>query len=191
MSDEGRAPGWYDDPSGPPGGQRWWNGISWGDQTRWNGPGPGANPYAAWGATPPTPPPRRRSPVPWILSGCLVLVLLVVGGCGSFIFVVAKATSGPREVVSDYFDDLERGDYATAAGRMCGQYAGVGEEGLRLAYPGPVLDADVRSVSRTNSRAEVTVDLTQGSASAYSATITAVEEGDEWKVCSLPEQVPG
>src|SRR5471030_791779 len=46
---ETKSSGWYPDPSNPS-AQRWWNGISWGDQTR------PANPPAATSTAPATAP---------------------------------------------------------------------------------------------------------------------------------------
>ncbi|MDQ1547235.1 MAG: hypothetical protein QOH69_2139 [Actinomycetota bacterium] len=72
MADEERTTGWHPDPSNPS-VERWWNGISWGDQTREsNGsPIPTAtpttaprviDPYAPVARTPPpsTPPATTR-----------------------------------------------------------------------------------------------------------------------------------
>ena len=43
------APGWYDDPDGVPGRQRWWDGSAWGDLTQ-GGPTYGASGSAYGGA---------------------------------------------------------------------------------------------------------------------------------------------
>lgn len=54
MTEPDRA-GWHPDPSGAPGLERWWNGMSWGEQTRstgWVGTG-SSGPYA-WPAAGPT-----------------------------------------------------------------------------------------------------------------------------------------
>ena len=64
MTDEERAPGWHPDPANPS-VERWWNGISWGDQTRPTIPSAALpsvpmstprpiEPYAQTAPTPPT-----------------------------------------------------------------------------------------------------------------------------------------
>lgn len=65
MADEERSTGWHPDPSNPS-IQRWWNGISWGDQTRQANGSPiptvtpataprVVDPYAPVATTPPAP----------------------------------------------------------------------------------------------------------------------------------------
>jgi hypothetical protein len=63
----GPASGWYPDPNGPPGQQRWWNGEAWGEQTRQ------ADTAAP---VPPAAPTRRRTR--WWAWGVLAIVVLIV-----------------------------------------------------------------------------------------------------------------
>jgi hypothetical protein len=58
------APGWYPDPAGQPGTERWWSGTQWASNSR-----PTDQTVPPW----PTQPGRRRN------SGCLI-PLAVIGG---------------------------------------------------------------------------------------------------------------
>lgn len=198
MSEQGQRAGWYPDPAGTPGLQRWWNGIGWGEHTRpaqgvpTGQPGPGQPPAGSWapgygapwaagGSQPP-----RRSPVRWIVSGCLVLLLLAGLTVGGLVYVAVRTTSGPKAAVTGFFGDLREGRYDAAAGRLCSRYAAGAERRVRDAYPDPVLGYSATSVARTDDTATVVGELTSGSASAFEVTVTVVREAGGWRVCSLP-----
>lgn len=91
------GPGWYPDPGGQPGLFRYWDGRAWSATTTTNpyvgpptaGPGGLGSPggyggagspggYGGAGGNTPTqiiPPPRRKSPLGWILAGVAVVVV--------------------------------------------------------------------------------------------------------------------
>lgn len=73
-------PGWYPDPS--TGGQRYWDGSVWTDETThhpWQPPGQTAAPQ-----------PKRKGPVwPWIVAAVLAVMVLGFGGCVAFVGSVA------------------------------------------------------------------------------------------------------
>jgi hypothetical protein len=64
------APGWYPDPAGQPGRFRYWDGRAW---TATTSPSPQGQPGG-----PGSGPPRRRSPLPWIIGGVALLVVITV-----------------------------------------------------------------------------------------------------------------
>lgn len=74
------APGWYADPDGIPGVQRWWNGVGWSDLTQ-------GSAHNGSVAAPPRPPidvigsPERRGRPSWLpgalLGGALLLIVVL------------------------------------------------------------------------------------------------------------------
>lgn len=174
-----QEPGWYPDPSGSP-AQRWWNGISWGEQTR---PAPP-------GTAPPLPPARPRR-VGRIVA---VVVLAALAGIGilvgTLIWAVLRLTGGPRGAVTAFYDDLQQQRVPEAAARLCDRYAADGVSLLSVAYSDQVYSFEVDSVRRDGDTATVDGTVVTGSASAYPVSVTVVREDGEWKVCSLPGAVP-
>jgi hypothetical protein len=97
MNEQGQSPpGWYADPSGPPGQQRWWDGTRWTEHTQ-----------SAPGAATPTPVPSSGSSntlkVVLIVLG--VLAVLTVGGC---VACVALIGEGAEDVGRELERELER-----------------------------------------------------------------------------------
>jgi hypothetical protein len=88
------APGWYPDPAGQPGRFRYWDGRGWSATTSAS---PQSQPLA------PAPgPPRRRSPLPWILAAAAILVVITIvsilvvrGLVGGTIIDRGRVTSAP------------------------------------------------------------------------------------------------
>ncbi|WP_344972987.1 DUF2510 domain-containing protein [Streptosporangium fragile] len=79
-------------PQGPGTGQSQWGGPGQGDgQSQWSGPGQGGAtmqlPSPQFGGYPSGPPPRKSSPLPWILGGGGVLILIVVIVIGAMYLV--------------------------------------------------------------------------------------------------------
>jgi hypothetical protein len=192
MSEPGARPGWYPDPSGTP-QERWWNGMSWGEQTRpgspaYAGPAYGGPAYGgpAYGGPVFVPPARHRSAAKVVLL--IVGLLFAVGALfvGGIVWLALSLTGGPRDVTSEFFAALREGRTADAAGHLCARYADNPVDRLTTAFPDPVRGFDVDSVERVNDTATVTGDLTTGSASAYPLTLRLVREQDTWKICSLP-----
>jgi hypothetical protein len=100
MTDQGQAqPGWYPDPSGPAGQQRWWDGTRWTEHLQ---PAPGAGP-----TTPPPAPARSGS------SNTLVVVLIVLGvlavlGIGGCVACAALVGEGAEDIGREIERELER-----------------------------------------------------------------------------------
>jgi hypothetical protein len=115
MNEQGRSPpGWYADPSGPSGQQRWWDGTRWTEHTQ-----------AAQAASAAAPMPQSGSSntlkVVLIVLG--VLALLTVGGCVACVALVGETAEDvgrqlERELDREFkehaisnaeFDSIERG----------------------------------------------------------------------------------
>jgi Protein of unknown function (DUF2510) len=140
MSNEGQAqPGWYPDPSGPPGQQRWWDGTRWTEHLQ---PAPGAAPEGPLppSAGPPSAPAGSGS------SNTLVVVLVVlgvlavlgIGGCVACAALVGEGAEdigreieqeldrelqrefNERAITRDEFDSVERGSRREAVERRLG-----------------------------------------------------------------------
>jgi hypothetical protein len=75
------APGWYPDPAGQPGRFRYWDGRAWSAATS---PSPQGQPLPVAPG-----PPRRRSPLPWILAAAAIVVVIIV-----VIILVVRGLSG-------------------------------------------------------------------------------------------------
>jgi hypothetical protein len=97
VSEQGQAqPGWYPDPSGPPGQQRWWDGTRWTEHLQ---PAPGAAPPGAA--------PKSGS------SNTLVVVLVVLGvlavlGIGGCVACAALVGEGAEDIGREIERELER-----------------------------------------------------------------------------------
>ena len=111
MNEQGRAqPGWYPDPSGPPGQQRWWDGTRWTEHLR---PPPGAG--APPGAAPSYPPPGAAAPTPPRsgTTNTLIVVLIVLGvlavlGIGGCVACAALIGEGAEDIGREIERELER-----------------------------------------------------------------------------------
>jgi hypothetical protein len=101
VNEQGQAqPGWYPDPNGPPGQQRWWDGTRWTEHLQ---PAPGAGP------TPGAAPQPTRSGS----SNTLVVVLIVLGalavlGIGGCVACAALIGEGAEDIGREIERDLER-----------------------------------------------------------------------------------
>ena len=127
MNEQGQAqPGWYPDPSGPPGQMRWWDGTRWTEHLQ---PAPGAAPPGA---------PARSSS-----SNTLVIILVVLGvlavlGIGGCVACAALVGEGAEDIGREFereferefneraitpaqFDSVERGARREAVERRLGQ----------------------------------------------------------------------
>jgi hypothetical protein len=97
MNEQGQAqPGWYPDPSGPAGQQRWWDGTRWTEHLQ---PAPGA--------APPGPTPKSGS------SNALVIILVVLGvlavlGIGGCVACAALVGEGAEDIGREFERELER-----------------------------------------------------------------------------------
>jgi hypothetical protein len=92
MNEQGRfQPGWYPDPSGHPGQQRWWDGTRWTEHIQ----------SAPATAPPPSPGGGTSNALKIVLIALGVLTLLTVGGC-----VACAALVG--ETANDVSRELER-----------------------------------------------------------------------------------
>src|SRR5918999_3492958 len=116
MNERGQAqPGWYPDPSGPAGQQRWWDGTRWTEHLQ---PAPGAAPPGAA--------PKSGS------SNTLVVVLVVLGvlavlGIGGCVACAALVGEGAEDIGREIERDLERefnGRAITAGGVEAGGRGG-------------------------------------------------------------------
>src|SRR4051794_35133513 len=65
--------GWFPDPQGPPGQQRWWDGSTWTEHIRQGGTAPAQ----------PTPAAARRGTRWWAWAALGVVVLVVIGAASS------------------------------------------------------------------------------------------------------------
>lgn len=97
MNEQGQAqPGWYPDPSGPAGQQRWWDGTRWTEHLQL---APGAAPAGA--------PPKSGS------SNALVIILVVLGvlavlGIGGCVACAALVGEGAEDIGREFERELER-----------------------------------------------------------------------------------
>jgi hypothetical protein len=97
MNEQGQAqPGWYPDPSGPPGQKRWWDGTRWTEHLQ---PAPGAGPPAT---------PQKSGS-----SNALVIILVVLGvlavlGIGGCVACAALVGEGAEDIGREIERDLER-----------------------------------------------------------------------------------
>jgi hypothetical protein len=105
VNEQGRAqPGWYPDPSGPPGQQRWWDGTRWTEHLQ---PAQGAAPPGPAPGAPGAAPPRSGS------SNTLVVVLIVLGvlavlGIGGCVACAALVGEGAEDIGREFERELER-----------------------------------------------------------------------------------
>ncbi len=103
------APGWYADPDGVPGLQRWWSGTGWSELTQggptYTGPaGYGSAPYGSVAAPPRPPPdvigsPERRTRPGWLpgaLLGGAVLLIIVLA-----VTLLSWGSEGGRPPIGD------------------------------------------------------------------------------------------
>ncbi|MBA2390049.1 MAG: DUF2510 domain-containing protein [Geodermatophilaceae bacterium] len=103
------TPGWYDDPDGVAGCQRWWNGVTWSDVTRGGGTAVGGplatavaqrTSYDVLEGGPQERPDRPRRWLPWALVGGALLLIVVLavtlaGGGSSGGATTADPSAGP------------------------------------------------------------------------------------------------
>jgi hypothetical protein len=98
MNEQGQAqPGWYADPSGPPGQQRWWDGTRWTEHLQ-----------LAPGDAPPAVPPQKSGS-----SNALVIILVVLGvlavlGIGGCVACAALVGEGAEDIGREFERELER-----------------------------------------------------------------------------------
>ena len=93
-------PGWYPDPNGPAGQQRWWDGTRWTEHIQ----------QAQGGVAPPAPPPPparsgSSNALTVVLVVLAVLAVLGVGGCVACVAIVGETTD---DVGRELERELER-----------------------------------------------------------------------------------
>jgi hypothetical protein len=156
-------------------------------------PRPSARPPGAGGPPPPPmggprPPKKGKGPVFWIVTGCcgcLLLALLLGGGCVAFI---AMATGDAVKVVRDQMDDLKAGNTDTAYGRMSQGYRARTSAGEFAAWadlhPGLKNNKDSTFWSRnvTGDKARLEGVLTPADGIPEPVTYELVKEADGWKI---------
>ncbi len=84
------TPGWYDDPDGVPGRQRWWNGASWSDVTSGGTTATAQAIRPAYDVIEGGRPKRLRSWLPWAIVGGAVLLIVVLA-----VTLVGGSRGGP------------------------------------------------------------------------------------------------
>ena len=99
-------PGWYQDPNGPPGAYRWWDGVNWTASTQPSataGAQGGAAQYGQYGQLPQQPPqyppqfpeqgpPRQRNT--GLIVGIICAVVIVACGIGIAVALSTKDSGG-------------------------------------------------------------------------------------------------
>ena len=101
MNEQGQAqPGWYQDPSGPQGQKRWWDGTRWTEHTQ---PAPGGAPAFTAPAAAPSSGGSNALKIILIVLG--VLALLTIGGCVACAALVGETAN---EVEQGINRELER-----------------------------------------------------------------------------------
>jgi hypothetical protein len=106
VNEQGRAqPGWYPDPSGPPGQRRWWDGTRWREHTQ--PAGGGAPPTPPPGAAPPGQPARSgtSSALVIVLVALFVVAVLGFGGCVACAVLVGE---GAEDIGQEFEREFQR-----------------------------------------------------------------------------------
>lgn len=167
-------------------------------------PGAGPPPYQP-PPYPPAPPPARRSnTIWWVLGGlsvalalCVCVALFSFGALGGGIFALFRATAGPRDAVTAYYEAVAAQDYSTAQSYLnATQRAAITPRALEATWQarevsnGPVAKFDITNTNISSSggatTATVTGALRYTRGASEAKTITLVKEGDAWKISSPP-----
>lgn len=169
-------------------------------------PGAGTPPPYQPASYPPTPPPARRSnTIWWVLGGgiiavlalCICATLFSFGALGGGVFALFRATAGPRDAVTAYYEAVAAQDYVTAQSYLnATQRAAIAPRALEATWQaregsnGPVAKFDITNTSISSSggatTATITGTLRYSRGATEAKTITLVKEGDAWKISSAP-----
>ena len=152
-------------------------------------------------AAPPPGPPRRRSRTGWYVGGGIVALLLLccLGAVvfsaliGGGVFALFRVTAGPRDATTGYFQAVENGDWVGAQGYLSASLRSrttpadlQARWARRMATTGPIAGFTVTGTNITNNTATVSGTLRYQGGTSEPETLTLVEEGDGWKITSLP-----
>lgn len=153
---------------------------------------------------PPTPP-KKSNTVWWVLGGglvgllalCACIGLFSVGAIGGSVVALFRATAGPRDATTAYYEAVAARDYATAQSYLNSPLRSTitpraleATWKLREAASGPVVTFDISgtniSTTNGNTTATVTGTLRYTSGASEPKTVTLVKEGDDWRISSAP-----
>lgn len=114
----------------------------------------------------------------------VVALLLCVGGVAIFAGGIVKATSGPRDVATEYFKAISAHDWAKASGYDSASTAPADLEQSWTqteAQNGRLQSSSVTNTSINNNEATVEGTL-QFANSAKTFTLNLIKDGDNWKL---------
>jgi hypothetical protein len=146
----------------------------------------------AYNAPPPQPP--NRGWIKWVLIGCGVLVLLVIGFIalvgGGIFYGIKKATAEPERVVKSFLSSAGSGDYQAAHDHFSSalkqeqpyeQFAEAAQANQRLFKVKDTTFAN-RNMTGDEVRFSGTLELEDGS--SVPASFSLIREGNQWKLIS-------
>lgn len=178
----------YGQPQQPPYGQ-----PGYGQQPQYGGVPPLPNAYGA-------PPQKKSRRGLWITLGIIGgLIILACGGCALMsvlgIGFFASQVAGPTLTATEYYQAIEKQDYATAynyldtskvslQGQALSQQAFIKAAQLLDTTQGPVTKHNITNIQVNNDTATLTVTATRGG-SSYEVHLQLQKIGDSWKIIQL------
>ena len=165
-------------------------------------PSPGGYPGGLAPAyPPPTAPPPRNNRVWWFVGGglagaallCCVGVVAFSTLLGGGAFAIFRATAGPRDATTGYYEAVKAQDWARAHSYLSAplrqtttQAALQATWQLRERTSGRVDRFSVTNTNITNNTATVTGRLRYLNGREEPTTIVLIKEGGDWKITTLP-----
>ena len=114
-----------------------------------------------------------------LVNVCLLFSLLIVAGCSK--------TSSPEGTVKTFLQEVNKGNTESAKVYFSGQYSGGYDEYDREKLEKNFPAGSIKSMSFTNVKvvgesANLTVTIERTNGSPYTANLSMVKKGDDWKI---------